>query len=251
MGLFREKQMVSDFDLGPLTSPPNIPPTRVFLVDDHPLTRLGLRAAIEQLDDLTVCGEAADADEALQAIARLLPDVAVVDLTLPTGSGLDLVRDIHHRFPRVAILVLSMREEDVFAERAKKAGAMGYVRKEDGIDMAIEAIHAVRRGELFFRHRPQNQQPAGSQPSTQASADNAGPGQSSADRSWAAALSDRELEILELVGQGWSSPDIARRLHVSNKTVEWHRENLKRKLALDSANDLLRFAIRWVAGQKI
>jgi len=210
-------------------------PLRVLLVDDHPIVRQGLGALIAQQDDMVVCGEADSGPDALALVPRARPDVAVVDLTLKESTGLDLIKDLQIRHPDVAVLVYSMRDESFYAERVLRAGARGYVTKEEGGRTVIEGIRKVLQGQIFL--------------SEQMASKMIGlfvrgprePGQPSIDK-----LTDRELEIFELIGQGVPTREIARQLHISPKTVESHREHIKEKLEIDNATDLLKHAIEWL-----
>jgi DNA-binding NarL/FixJ family response regulator len=213
---------------------------RVFVVDDHPVVRRGVVDLINEESDLAVCGEAGGVAEALEALKELEPDVAVVDLVLRDGSGLDLIKDIKTRHPEVAILVLSMRDPAVYAERALQGGAQGYVTKGDGTRRLVDGIRHVLEGKVYLDEsmaqsilgRLAGVTPPKGRPATRA-------------------LTDRELEVLRLTGQGLSIDEIAERLHRSPKTVETHRENIKLKLGLDSARDVLKYAIRWMCSEDV
>ena len=210
-------------------------PTRVLLVDDHPLVRQGIRMLLTGEKDLEVCGEAEDAAGALAFLKDRPVDVAVVDLSLKNSSGLDLIKDIRRRFPTVQVLVVSMRNEGLYAERALRAGARGYVTKEEGPHEVLAGIRKVLGGDIHVSAALASQvmkrlvpgaSPAGAGPSVEA-------------------LTDRELQVLDLIGQGLATREIAERLHVSGKTVDSHREHMKQKLHLSSAPELLKFAIQW------
>jgi DNA-binding NarL/FixJ family response regulator len=204
----------------------------VGLVDDHPIVRQGLAQLINAQPDLSVVVEASAAPEALAALAAQRVDVLVVDLSLREGSGIDLVRDVSARWPATPILVLSMHEEQLYAERALRAGARGYLMKHEAPEVVIGAIRKVLAGEVhlssamsgrllnrFVTTKPE-------------------PGTSLLDR-----LSDRELEVFQLIGRGLSTRAIAEGLFLSVKTIETHREHIKQKLGLTSASELLRYAI--------
>lgn len=209
---------------------------RVFVVDDHPIVLRGLHLLISQEQDIVVCGEADNGPAALQKILELKPDVAVVDLSLKGSNGLELIKQLRQQLPRVKLLVFSMRAESIFAERALRAGANGYLTKEEGPEKAIEAIRTVMRGKRYLSRRMAEwllENMAGARSSNESPIDS---------------LSDRELEVLELLGQGLGSRDVADRLSVSIKTVESHRENIKTKLGLRGASELLAYAFNWLHG---
>lgn len=210
-------------------------PARVLVVDDHPVVRQGLALLINHEPDLVVCGEAATAAEALKAVADTRPDVAIVDLSLKGTSGLDLIKDIKVRHPGLPVLVLSMSDENVYAERALRAGARGYMMKEEATEKVLTALRRVLGGAVYLSDA------MASRLLSQFVAGDAAGGGSPVDR-----LSDRELEVFRLIGQGLGTGEIAHRLHLSPKTIETHRAHIKAKLGLDSATDLLRQAIRFV-----
>ena len=211
---------------------------KVLLVDDHPILRQGLRLLINQEPDLMVIGEAGSAGEALRQVQNNQPDVAVVDIWLKDSSGIELIKDIHCRYPAVLVLVLSMHDESYYAERVLRAGARGYVTKSQAPATLITAIRHVMRGEIYLSE---------SMSALMLSkyiegAD--GPARA-VDR-----LSDRELEVFEYIGHGMGTRQIAGKLHLSVKTVESHRANIKKKLKIDSATELLQHAIQWVPYEK-
>jgi DNA-binding NarL/FixJ family response regulator len=211
---------------------------RILLVDDHPIVRRGFQLLISLERDMMVCGEAQDAPEALQKMTATKPDVVVVDLALKSSSGLELVKQIRAVSPETKILVFSMQAEELYAERALRAGANGYLAKEAGTEKAIDAIRALKRGENYV--------------SEKVSARIVGRliGGAKAAQSVSDLLSDRELEVLELIGNGLSSQEIASRLRVSVKTIESHREHLKAKLRLAKAKDLEFYSFNWVREQQ-
>jgi len=211
------------------------PKTRVFIVDDHPLVRESLAGLIDQQPDLSVCGEADRSSAALAAIGSAQPDVTIVDLSLADGSGLDLIRDLRKLHPRVAVLVLSMHDESWYAERALRAGARGYVMKRAASRDVLDAIRRVREGRMALT--PDLAE-------TLAAKLVAGPLEM-ADP--VATLSDRELDVFRLLGQGRQTRQIADALHLSMKTVQAYCARIKDKLGLNSANELLREAVRWLA----
>ncbi|MBI5773859.1 MAG: response regulator transcription factor [Verrucomicrobia bacterium] len=207
---------------------------RILLVDDHPLLRQGISQLVNQQADLTVCGEAEDRAGALKAAAESQPDLAVVDVSLKNERGMELIKDLKVRFPGVLILVLSMHDESVYAERALHAGARGYIMKREASDKVLDAIRCVLDGGVYVSKSITgsilNKFTGGSENSRSAEFN---------------ALTDRELEVLGLVGKGFSAQQISERLHISIKTVEAHRANIKLKLNCSSGADLLQRAIRW------
>jgi DNA-binding NarL/FixJ family response regulator len=209
---------------------------RILIVDDHPLVRSGLRLLIDCEPDLTVCGEAADATEAMRLLETQKPDLLIVDLSLKDSSGLDLIKRIKGRNSTVKMLVSSMFEEGLYAERVLSAGALGFVHKQEGMDRVIEAIRCVLSGRVWLSATMSDRM------LRRMTASPAPPSQSPVQ-----ALSDRELEVFEQIGRGRSTKDIARQLHLSIKTVETHREKIKAKLGLKSAAELSRAAYQWVA----
>ena len=207
---------------------------QVLIVDDHPVVRRGLRELIAQTPDLMVCGEADDLPEALDQVKTTQPDVAVVDISLKSGSGIELIKQIKAMHPQVKMLVSSVYDESLYAERALRAGAMGYINKEEALDSIIEAIRQVLGGRVYLSGDMTNRM-------LHRSITGQRPEQSTVD-----ALSSRELEVFELIGRGFTTSQIAGKLHRSVKTIEAHRENIKRKLRVDSAPELMRYAIQWV-----
>jgi DNA-binding NarL/FixJ family response regulator len=207
--------------------------TRVFLVDDHPLVREWLTNMINQQPDLVVCGEADGAPQALQAISAVKPQVAIVDITLKTGSGLELVKDLKQSCPEVAVVVLSMHDELLYAERVFRAGARGYVMKRESTTKVVEAIRCVVNGRRFMSERV-------AAAMAEKLVEGPPPGATPV-----ASLSDRELEVFELLGQGKETREIAASLHVSVKTVQAFYARIKEKLNVNTERELLREAIRW------
>jgi DNA-binding NarL/FixJ family response regulator len=206
---------------------------RVFLVDDHPLIRQALRDAMRHERDLEVCGEADDRDTALKGIAAASPDLAIVDLRLRTSDGLDLIRDLRDHHPKVISLVLSMQEESVIAERVVRAGARGYVSKQEPPKKILEAVRKVLGGEIYWSEKA----------AAQIASKIALP--SSANGSAVDKLSERELQVFEMVGSGRSTNQIAESLHIDVSTVETYRARIKDKLGLKDGSELLQKAIRW------
>ncbi len=204
----------------------------VLIVDDHPLVREGLAARIAAQPDLSVCGEAAGVDEAVELLSSVRPDVVIVDLTLKGGHGLDLLKKAARSGTDAKLLVLTAHEEALFAERALRAGAHGFVSKQEAQGQVLEAIRTVLRGERYLSEA-MTQRLVGQ-------ALGAGP---AAD---VESLSDRELEIFELIGRGTSTRGIAEQLHLSVHTIETHRENIRAKLGLRNGAELVQRAVRWV-----
>jgi DNA-binding NarL/FixJ family response regulator len=207
---------------------------RIFIVDDHPLVREGLANLINQQDDLTVCGEAEDAAQALAGIGMTRPDLALIDISLKTASGLELVKDLGAHFPLVALVVLSMHDELLYAERVLRAGARGYVMKRETTKDVLTAIRQVLRGDVYVSERVVN-----------AMARRLGSSKRAAATSPVEQLSDRELEIFRLLGQGSTTSQIAADLHLSLKTVQAYCARAKEKFGVNSLSELLRAAIRW------
>ncbi len=209
-------------------------PARIFIVDDHPLVREWLATLLRQQPDLVVSGQAEDIGEALAAIAKDPPDVAIVDLSLKTGSGLDLIKDLRERHPKIAIIVLSMHEETYYAERALRAGARGYIMKRESTSQIIEAIRQVRAGRIYANSE------------TMARLAERLVGRKPSARDPVETLSDREQEVFRRLGQGQPTRQIASELSVSIKTVQAYCARIKDKLGLPSGAQLVREAVRWV-----
>jgi DNA-binding NarL/FixJ family response regulator len=212
---------------------------RIFLVDDHPLVRHGLGQLINQQPDLVVCGEAEDAPTALSAIGTILPDAVILDLSLDKDlGGVELLKDIKSRYSKVVVLILSMHDEAVFAERVLKAGAHGYVMKEEAMETVLAALRRVLKGEIWVSPRMTRRMLAG-----------VIGGKSQNDRLPLDRLTDREMEVLQLIGRGIGTSQIAEKLHLSVKTIETHRAHIKDKLNLPDAAALNEFAIQWAQSQ--
>jgi len=206
---------------------------QVLVVDDHPVVRGGLTRVINREPDLHVCGGAEDAGEALEAIASQKPDLVIVDIRLKTSSGLDLIRDIRARFGQLPVLVLSMLEEKMYAERALKAGADGFVAKTEPATVLLGAIRQVLAGRVYVGKASAEQLLESMTNSANGIAN--GPEH----------LSDRELEVFRLIGQGLPRREIARRLHRSIHTVDSHVARIKAKLNVKTASELTQYAIQW------
>jgi DNA-binding NarL/FixJ family response regulator len=206
---------------------------RIFLVDDHPLVREWLTNLINQQPDLKVCGEAENAPAALTAIPAARAELAMVDLNLANSSGIELIKDLKDLHPGVPVLVLSMHDESLYAERVFRAGARGYVNKRETANKVIEAIRRVLDGKLYIGEK-----------TAEILAGRAMRGQA-ADRSAIEMLSDRELQVFDKLGQGIGTRQIAEDFHVSVKTVQEYCARIKEKLNLNNATELLREAVRW------
>ena len=213
---------------------------RIVIVDDHPLFRKGLEQLIHSDSAFAVCGEVNNASEAMDVIRKLNPDLAIVDLSLPGANGIELIKNIRAEFPKLPILVLSMHDESLYALRALRAGAEGCVMKHEAMANVIQAIHEV------FNGRPYLSPAMAAQVITKFAHRGS---QSEADA--VERLSDRELEILELIGKGNEVRQIAKLLHLSPKTVETHRAHIKEKLNLQNARQVTRFAVQWVGTRNV
>jgi DNA-binding NarL/FixJ family response regulator len=212
--------------------------TKILIVDDHPIVRQGLTELINQEDDLVVCEQAEDAAEAMGIIKKLKPDMAIVDISLKETSGMELIKDIKVKYPNLAVLALSMHDESLYAERALRAGAKGYVMKAEATEKVVTAIRKILSGQIYVSDRmaaKMVRKLVGGSPDV---------GVSAIER-----LSDRELEVFRLIGQGYGTRQIAERLHLSIKTIETYREHIKEKLNLADASELLQYAIQWTHSQ--
>ena len=216
------------------------PNKQVFLVDDHPLVREWLTNLINTRPDLRVCGEAGSAPDALRLIGELQPDIAIVDITLASGSGLELIKDLQLQQPGVAVLVLTMHDESIYALRALRAGARGYIMKCEATQKVIQAIRTVLAGKLFVSERVTAQM-----------AEKFAEPRPAKTGSPVELLSDRELEVFQLLGRGQGTRQIAEQMHISFKTVQAFCARIKDKLELDNVNELLREAVRWQENQQI
>lgn len=211
---------------------------RILLVDDHPFMRAGLAQLIDKQPDLMIGGEAGNPAEALRALAAHGADLALTDITMPGRSGLEFIKDLQAIYPSLPILVLSMHDETIYAERALRAGARGYIMKETGGESLLQAIRQVLSGQVYLS-------PA---MAARLLASFSG-AKSSRSHSPLARLTDREFEVFQKIGQGRSTREIAQQLHLSPKTVDVHRANIKTKLGLPDATALIRHAVRWVETQ--
>ena len=211
---------------------------RILLVEDHPLTRQGMRAVLSRHPGFEICGEADNAPKALDLVSKLSPHLAVVDITLKSANGLELTKDIRAMAPNTQVLIVSMHGENVYAERALRAGAMGYLMKDEAADNIATVIELILKGEVFVSDRIRGRMMH--RFVHHGSAALASP----IDR-----LSDREMEVLRLIGSGYGTRDIAQMLNLSVKTIDSYREHLKEKLSLPTSGDLVRYAIQWMKSE--
>lgn len=215
------------------------PKCKIMIVEDHPIFRLGLRELINQEPDLVVCGEAEDKIKAWSEIQRLKPDLVILDLSLKDGDGISLIKDISKNYKNMPVLVVSMHDESIFAERSLIAGAKGYINKRETSVSIIEAIHSLLKGKVFVSDTIKEEilyhLVSGSD------ADNKFP----IDR-----LTDREMEVFQLIGKGLSSNEIANKLNLSIKTIGTYRERIKEKLHIKHASELTRHAMLWAENEQ-
>ena len=221
-----------------IRSNPSVPKCKVFLIDDHPIVRQGLALFIDREADLMVCGEAEDATSALRAIRESAPDFVVLDISLDGPDGLELLKTLRVRYPNLPVLVLSMHDEAVYAERALRAGANGYIMKQEATDRVLTAIRHILGGDVYLSDRLTKRM------LRQFVNGSVSP------RDPLAKLSDRELEVYRLIGAGHSTRQIADELHVSTKTVESYQAHIKEKLALRNARELVQHAVEWSVNAK-
>jgi DNA-binding NarL/FixJ family response regulator len=210
----------------------------VFIVDDHPIVRQGLAQLIEQEPDLRVCGEAADVREARAALSRVRPDVVILDLSLRDSDGLELIKDIRNKYEGLPVLVLSMHDENIYAERLLSSGANGYIMKQAAGDLLITALRRVLSGGVYVSER------IGACMIERLAVSGRKHATDPIDR-----LSNREIQVLNLIGRGKTTREIAQDLNLSIKTIESHRQRIKKKLSLDTSPRLVQFAVNWYAGQ--
>jgi DNA-binding NarL/FixJ family response regulator len=208
---------------------------RILLVDDHAVVRYGMAQLINREKDLVVCGEEEDAGKALSAIGVLKPDLVIADISLKDSSGLELMRNIKAQYSGLPVLVVSTHDESIYAEIAFRAGALGYLMKQEGLEKLLPAIRRVMSGNIYVSDalaaKMLQQQIKG---------------QTDINQSPVKGLSDREMEVFQLIGQWKKTSEIARELHLSIKTIEYYREQIKRKLNLKSAAELTHYATSWV-----
>jgi DNA-binding NarL/FixJ family response regulator len=209
--------------------------TKVFLVDDHPLVREWLTQLIQREGDMAVCGEAEDTQEALKLIEETQPDIVIADITLKSTHGLELVKDLQARHPAMPVLVLSMHDESLYAERVLRAGARGYITKQEATKRILLAIRQVLGGQIYISEKMASRM-----------VHKMVLGRSEEQRSPIERLTDRELEVFQLIGRGQGTRRIAEELHLGIKTVESYRARIKEKLKLEDGTQLLQHAIQWV-----
>jgi DNA-binding NarL/FixJ family response regulator len=213
--------------------------TKVFLVDDHPLVREWMTQLIERESDLAVCGEAEDTQEALNKIAETKPDIVIADISLKTTHGLELVKDLPARYPTLPVLILSMHDESLYAERVLRAGAKGYITKQEATKKILPAIRQVLAGEIYISEKMASRM-----------VHKIVLGRAEEQKSPIERLTDRELEVFQLIGCGQGTRRIATELHLGIKTVESYRARIKEKLKLEDGTQLLQQAIQWVHSLK-
>ena len=211
---------------------------RILVVDDHPMMREGLVQLISREKDFLVCGEAENARLAMEAIAKLKPDLVLTDITLPNKSGLEMVKDIQVQYPGLKILAISMHDEAFYTERVLRAGARGYIMKQEGGEKIIKVIQHVLSGQIYVSPKI----------SSKLLENFSGNGNHNG-ASLLGQLTDREFEVFQFIGQGLVTKEIAQKLHLSVKTIEVHRNKMKQKLRLKSAAELLRYSICWTEAQ--
>jgi DNA-binding NarL/FixJ family response regulator len=209
--------------------------TNILLVDDHPIVRQGLAELVNHEADLVVCGQAEDAHQAMKAVKELKPDMAIVDISLKETSGMELIKDLNAQYPDLPVLALSMHDESLYAERALRAGARGYIMKIEATEKVIMAIHKILSGEIYISDKmaaKMMHKLVG--------------GGNKIEVSPLDSLSDRELEVFQLIGKGFGTRQISERLYLSIKTIETYRAHIKEKLNLAGAAEMLQYAIQWV-----
>lgn len=208
---------------------------QIYLIDDHPLMRKGLAMTLENEVGFEVCGQAESAEEGMNQILKLKPDAAVVDISLPGMNGIELVKNLLHQMPELKILIVSRHDEELYAERAIRAGAKGYLMKLEAVDVLVNALRQILNGGIYLSDKIGNKLLMKMATGNSSKSDNP-----------LDLLSDRELEVFELTGKGMSTKEIGKKLHISVKTVESHRANIKDKLHINTANELMRHAVRFV-----
>src|SRR4051794_9251965 len=214
--------------------------TRVLIVDDHPVLRSGISQIINQEQDMTVCGEVSDGKKTIQTIAQVKPDVVILDISLNGVSGIEVLKDIKTHYPKLHVLILSMHDEAIYAPRALRAGAAGYIMKDEAVEKVLLALRKILNGEVYLSERMSakllSRFAAGGEAAISSPID---------------LLSDRELEVFNLIGQGCGTRMIAEKLNLSVKTIESHRAHIKEKLNLGSATELVHQAIQWAQSEKL
>jgi DNA-binding NarL/FixJ family response regulator len=214
--------------------------SRVLVVDDHPMTRYGIARLIEQEPDLVVCGEAENVSRGLAAVRELKPHVVLADLTMPDGEGLELIKNVRSLHPEVAVLVVSMHDEALYAERALRAGARGYIMKNEGGEKLVEAIRQVLQGKIYVSENMSGKV-----------LEIFSGRRRRADDTTIGKLTDREFEVFRLLGQGLTTREIGQQLRLSTKTVETHRLHVREKLGLKTGPALIKYAVRWAGTREL
>ena len=209
--------------------------TNILIVDDHPIVRQGLAEMVNHEDDIEVCGQAEDAHQAMKAVKELKPDMAIVDISLKQTSGMELIKDLQAQYPNLPVLALSMHDESLYAERALRAGARGYIMKAEATEKVIMAIRKILSGEIYISDKMASKMMR-----------KLVGGSTEINTSPVERLSDRELEVFQLIGKGFGTRQISERLFLSIKTIETYRAHIKEKLNLKDAAELLQYAIQWV-----
>ncbi len=209
---------------------------KILIVDDHPLMREGIATALDSEMDLSVCGQADSAEDAIEMVGEEEPDLAIVDISLPGMNGVELIKELQVLYPDVLLLVVSRHDEDLYAERVIRAGAKGYVMKQEGKAVIVKAVRRILSGGTYLSDRITDRLLMSMSTGSR----------DDATKSPLDLLSDRELEVFELTGHGLGAQDIADRMHISPKTVQSYQTRIKNKLNLDSARELVRRAVQWV-----
>lgn len=209
---------------------------KILIVDDHPLMREGIATALDSEMDLSVCGQADSAEDAIELARESEPDLAIIDISLPGMNGVELIKELQVLHPEIALLVVSRHDEDLYAERVIRAGAKGYVMKQEGKSVIVKAVRRILNGGTYLSDKITDKLLMSMSTG----------GSDNAAKSPLDLLSDRELEVFELTGHGLGAQDIADRMHISPKTVQSYQTRIKNKLNLESARALVRRAVQWV-----
>lgn len=213
---------------------------RVLVLDDHPMTRYGIARLIELEPDLICCGEAENTRRAMAAVKTTKPDVVLVDLTLPGGEGLEFIKDLRALHPGIAVLVVTMHDEELYAARALRAGARGYLMKSEGGEKLVEAIHQILRGNTYLSTKM-----------SEKAADILAARHERVVDPGLSLLTDREFEVFRLLGQGLTTRELGQCLHLGTKTVETHRLHIREKLRIKTGAALIQYAVRWAGAQEL
>jgi DNA-binding NarL/FixJ family response regulator len=207
----------------------------ILIVDDHPIVRQGLTELVNHENDLIVCGQAEDANQAMKSVKELKPDIVIVDISLKETSGMELIKDLSVQYPKLPVLALSMHDESLYAERVLRAGAKGYIMKAEATEKVIMAIRKILSGEIYISDKMASKMMR-----------KLVGGSSEINASPVELLSDRELEVFQFIGKGFGTRQIAERLYLSIKTIETYRAHIKEKLNLEDSAELLQYAIQWI-----